>query len=185
MEQGRRLFGAGKNPLKLGMVMSWAQRVVSAVAGSAALVFTTLSEAAAAANLPSESLAALAAEVTPAIVNISTHRAVAMPVYKPSGQSADRQTKKISQYLDGFASGFIIDPSGYIVTSNHVIADAEEIQITHHLAMGDSDLGIDPNRDIGVGETGGGRVARTGLADPSRGLVHDEPLHPPLGHGQP
>jgi serine protease Do len=106
--------------------MRWAQRVVSAVAGSAALVFTTMSGAVAA-DLPSESFAHLAAEVTPAVVSISTHRAVAMSVDKPSSQSADRQAKKVSQYL---ASGFIIDPAGYVVTNSHVIVDAEEIQIT-------------------------------------------------------
>jgi len=32
--------------------------------------------------------------------------------------------------VTSLGSGFIIDPSGYIVTNNHVIEDAEQITVT-------------------------------------------------------
>src|SRR6516225_4539485 len=110
--------------------MTWAGRVVSAVATSAALVFTSMSGPAAAASLPSESFADLVAEATPAVVSISTHRVPAISADEPAGESGDQQKKKDSQYSASLGSGFIIDSSGYVVTNSHVIADADEIQIT-------------------------------------------------------
>jgi len=68
--------------------MRWAQRVLSAVVASTALVFITPGGAVAA-HLPTESLANLAAEVTPAVVSISTHRAIAPSTDRLSGQNAD------------------------------------------------------------------------------------------------
>ncbi|MDX2102252.1 MAG: DegQ family serine endoprotease [Alphaproteobacteria bacterium] len=49
-------------------------------------------------------------------------------------------------------SGFVIDPAGYIVTNNHVIAEAEEITVTFH---DDSTLrarlvGRDPRTDLAL-----------------------------------
>jgi serine protease Do len=110
--------------------MRWAQKMLSAAVGSAALVFTTMSGAAAATNPPSESFADLAAEVTPAVVSISTHGTAAVSVDKLFGQGADRPKRMPSQHFSALASGLIIDPSGYIVTNSHVVADTEEIQIT-------------------------------------------------------
>jgi serine protease Do len=110
------------------MIMRWAQRVLSAVTTSAALVFTSMSEAAAATDLRSESFADLAAEMAPAVVSISTHRVIAISADNPAGASADR-LKKNSQFSASLGSGFIVDPSGYVVTNSHVIADADETQI--------------------------------------------------------
>jgi serine protease Do len=112
------------------MIMRWAQRVLSAGALSAALVFTSMSGAAVAAGLPSENFADLAAQVTPAVVSISTHRALDMSTDNRAGESADQEKNKDSRYSASLGSGFIIDPSGYVVTNNHVIADADEILIT-------------------------------------------------------
>ena len=110
--------------------MIWVQKMLSAVVGSAALVFTTMSGVVAATNVPSDSVANLAAEVTPAVVSISTHGTAAISGDNLDGRGVDQQKRKVLQPFAALASGFIIDPSGYIVTNSHVVADAEEIQIT-------------------------------------------------------
>ncbi len=91
------------------------------------------------------SFADLAAKVTPAVVNISsTHVETAdaqqqdMPDMKGTPfeqffqqfmqqQQGKHPTKRKATAL---GSGFIIDSSGYIVTNNHVIESATEIQVT-------------------------------------------------------
>ena len=59
----------------------------------------------------------LAARVLPSVVNISAHQAVPLP-----GGSGTRDS---GQFIVG--SGFIIDPSGYVVTNRHVVLDAYSI----------------------------------------------------------
>jgi serine protease Do len=70
-------------------------------------------------------LSDLAPRLLPAVVNISTRQLVIPPPGKP-GQIA-AQSASTRQSL---GSGFIIDPSGIIVTNNHVIADAYDITVT-------------------------------------------------------
>jgi serine protease Do len=70
-------------------------------------------------------LSDLAPRLLPAVVNISTRQLIVPPAGKP-GQVAE-QSASTRQSL---GSGFIIDPSGIIVTNNHVIADAYDITVT-------------------------------------------------------
>src|SRR5215469_10059356 len=90
------------------------------------------------------SFANLVAAVKPAVVNISTTQAVKKSQLNLSengelgdmmrqflGPDADRLLQQQSQRpTHALGSGFIIDPSGYVVTNNHVIDDASDIQIT-------------------------------------------------------
>ncbi len=46
----------------------------------------------------------------------------------PKGGRPDAQPRKATS----LGSGFIIDPAGYVVTNNHVIADADEITVILH-----------------------------------------------------
>lgn len=110
--------------------MRWAQRLLSVGALSAALLFASMSGAAVAAGLPSEGFADLAARVTPAVVSISTHRDLDMSADNPAGESGDQEKNKDSRSSASLGSGFIIDPSGYVVTNYHVVAGADEILIT-------------------------------------------------------
>ena len=56
------------------------------------------------------------------------------------------------EYQEGTGSGFVIDRDGHIVTNNHVVADAEEVQVT--FADGTSVrarvIGTDPDSDLAV-----------------------------------
>jgi serine protease Do len=90
-----------------------------------------------------QSFADLAERLLPAVVNVSTtqmskkRRLPQMPQFPPGSPFEDF----FKDFMDrnkrdgpprkstSLGSGFIIDPSGYIVTNNHVIEDAEEITV--------------------------------------------------------
>ena len=112
-----------------------------------------------------ESFAVLAEKALPAVVNISTRQTVEaqsapdLPQFPP-GSPFDEFFRKFFGERDGgpprrttsLGSGFVIDPSGIIVTNNHVIEEADEIQIRFH---DDSELkaevvGRDPKTDLAV-----------------------------------
>ena len=89
------------------------------------------------------SVADLAEQLSPAVVNISTSQTVSqsIPVPElPDGSPLQeffedffkRQQRDDAQpqTRSSLGSGFVIDPSGIIVTNRHVIADADEIEVT-------------------------------------------------------
>jgi serine protease Do len=97
-----------------------------------------------------ESFADLSERLLPAVVNISTtqtlknnsERGMEMPQFPP-GSPFDELFKDFlerhgggngeqarPQKVTSLGSGFVIDPSGLVVTNNHVIADADEITVT-------------------------------------------------------
>jgi serine protease Do len=101
------------------------------------------------AKMAPESFADLAAKLLPAVVNISTTQAVKQQPGGPPQQGQrprvapgtpfedffreffDRQRRGAPrQKQTSLGSGFVIDPSGLVVTNNHVIADADEIMVT-------------------------------------------------------
>jgi serine protease Do len=124
------------------------KRLALKTALAAALFFFSFALAPARARGP-ESLADLAAEVSDAVVNISAE--VVEPKRGKISQ-ADPNTPSFDESFDEFlrhqqklnpslpeppqerhgamGSGFVIDPSGIVVTNNHVIADANEITVS-------------------------------------------------------
>lgn len=102
----------------------------------------SLPVAASAQTLPPTTFADLAAKVTPAVVNISsTHHEAAggdepMPFDFPPGSPFEQFFKHFREHRGGgqdmtaLGSGFVIDPTGYIVTNDHVIDGATEIHAT-------------------------------------------------------
>jgi serine protease Do len=123
-----------------------------------------------------DSFADLAEKLLPAVVNISTTQTV-----KPE-QHSERTTPELPQFPPGspfeeffkdffnkqhphsgepeaetrkatsLGSGFIIDPAGYVVTNNHVIADADEITVILHdnTSLKAELVGRDTKTDIAV-----------------------------------
>lgn len=113
-----------------------------------------------------ETFADLAEKLLPAVVNISTTQTItassddrALPPgtpfeeffkefedrMRPNGEPRSRRAQSLG-------SGFIVDKSGYVVTNNHVIRDADEILIR---MQDDSEfeatlVGTDPKTDIAV-----------------------------------
>ncbi len=91
-----------------------------------------------------DSFADLASQLLPMVVNISTTQTVkpdaAMQQQMPDLPPDSPLQKLFKDYMDknkdapphhvtSLGSGFIIDPSGIIVTNNHVIEDADEISV--------------------------------------------------------
>ncbi|MEO1090822.1 MAG: DegQ family serine endoprotease [Pseudomonadota bacterium] len=127
----------------------------------------------AAQTIPAEGFADLVERVAPAVVNISTTRRVdgvegpQFPVpqfppgspfedffrdffgQNPDGGPSDRPTPRESFSL---GSGFVVDPSGYVVTNNHVIAEADEIRVifSDNSEFPATLVGRDPKTDLAV-----------------------------------
>jgi serine protease Do len=105
----------------------------------AALAFLLASQAAWARSAP-ESFADLADSLLPAVVNVSTTQTVKTDSMSGSEELDDffnefmnRQGRENKpRRMTSLGSGFIIDPAGYVVTNNHVIADADEVTVLLH-----------------------------------------------------
>jgi len=124
-----------------------APRVAMAFAAAFAF-FATLSPVEIQARGAPESFADLAEQVTGAVVNISASTTVetrnrALPQLPPGtpfedlfeeffnrrGQGENGPAPSRPRRSNSLGSGFVIDPSGIIVTNNHVIGDADDISV--------------------------------------------------------
>ena len=103
---------------------------------------------------------ALARQLKPAVVNVSTRRNAEGPSVRSPFGDDDPASRFFGQMFGdqprrpvrSLGSGFIINPSGYVVTNNHVIDGATEIRVT--LADGrefsGKTVGRDPKTDIAL-----------------------------------
>jgi serine protease Do len=118
-----------------------------AVIFAAAILWPALTVPAAARG--PDGIADVAEQVIDAVVNVSTKQSVdmrsgAMPHLPPGspfeeffeeffknrqGQGGQNGQTPTPRRVNSLGSGFIIDPSGLVVTNNHVIADADEVNV--------------------------------------------------------
>ena len=90
-----------------------------------------------------DSFADLADRLLPGVVNIATSQTLkappktALPDVPPDSPLADlfknfQGGGGAPRHVTSLGSGFVIDPSGFIVTNNHVIEDAEQVTVTFY-----------------------------------------------------
>ncbi|MFH1927628.1 MAG: trypsin-like peptidase domain-containing protein [Chloroflexota bacterium] len=83
--------------------------------------------------------------VNPAVVNIRVVKLVESPEIPDWPEGEDF-------YQQGQGSGFVLNTDGYIVTNNHVISGAEEVDVVFHdgTIVSASIIGTDPDSDLAV-----------------------------------
>jgi serine protease Do len=135
-----------------------------------------------------QAMETVAARVTPAIVNVAVtakvdQKKMMMQQGMPEGlpddmrQFFERQfggrgqmQPQPPQFQHGIGSGVIISPDGYIITNNHVVADATDIKVT----LGDRRIlpakliGTDPLTDLAVIKIEGSSFPNVPLGDSSQ-----------------
>jgi len=129
---------------------------------------------------PMPSLAPMLEKTTPAVVNLATEGKVveASPLFDDPFFKRFFNLPEVEreQTTRGLGSGVIIDADkGYIVTNNHVIRDAEVINVTLHdgRRMEASVVGTDPETDIAVIRIKADRLAQISFADSQELRVGD------------
>jgi serine protease Do len=139
-------------------------------------------------------------QVSPAVVNIIVTQTESQPtggVYRfnaPQGQErGDRsdQQDQLEQFfgrffdapqqvpqqrrVQGQGSGFLIDPSGYIVTNNHVVDHASKIVVTTNdgRKLDATLVGHDPKTDLALIKVNGTNMPHVAFADSDSARVGD------------
>jgi serine protease Do len=138
-----------------------------------------------------EAMETVAARVTPAIVNVAVTAKVKsqatmmqgmpgdMPEGSPEGmqQFFEHQFGQRGQMMPqqpqvqhGIGSGVIISPDGYIITNNHVVADATDIRVTltDRRILPAKLIGADPLTDLAVIKIEGSNFPNIALGDSSQ-----------------
>ncbi len=152
--------------------------------------------------------AAMIKQVVPAVVNISSTKMVktqqgGIPddlfqqfFGEQFGQQFGGQGRQFNinpgqpkeQRETGTGSGVIVTPDGYILTNNHVVEGASEVQVTLHdkREFKAKVIGTDPRTDIAVIKIDGSNFPTLTLADSSKVEVGDIVLAigDPFGVGQ-
>jgi len=107
---------------------------------------------------PSQSLAPLVKELQPAVVNIQVRQKVAQrsvpmhPFFSPHWGMPDNSGGTEYRVKTGQGSGFLISADGYLLTNNHVVANADEVLVkladdTEHIG---TVVGTDNRIDIAL-----------------------------------
>jgi serine protease Do len=113
-------------------------------------------------NEQSNAFVSIAEHVTPAVVSIQTERDPRMASTPPRqrGRTAppgleeffNQFDQRRQEPVEGSGSGFIVSKDGYILTNNHVVADADRLTVTltDHRVFRAKVVGRDPSTDVAV-----------------------------------
>ena len=128
--------------------------------GFGLLAIFALAHIAAAQNMP-QSFADIVEDLMPAVVNISISSTVQNPPgiqmspfedFLEEFMERDEKEPSKKRRVSSLGSGFVIDPSGIVITNNHVVENAEEIIV--NFSNGEKFkaelLGRDPKTDLAV-----------------------------------
>jgi serine protease Do len=130
--------------------------MIRALAAASVLAACVSVAAAAQQHAPAEGFADLSERLSPAVVNIRTSQNISggLPTFPPGSP-----LERFNDYLGGaprtessLGSGFVIDPSGIIVTNNHVIEDADAVEVSFPdgRTIEANIVGRDPATDLAV-----------------------------------
>jgi serine protease Do len=152
------------------------------------------------ASMTSGSFADVFEQVSPAVVNIIVTQTESQPtggVYRfnsPQGEgrgdrgdSQDQLEQFFGRFFDapqqipqqrrvqGQGSGFLVDPSGYIVTNNHVVDRATKIVVTTNdgRKLDATLVGHDPKTDLALIKVNGTNLPHVAFADSDAARVGD------------
>jgi len=127
--------------------------------------------------------AAVAEEVLPAVVSVDTKRTVRRSADPFAdmfrdffGAPRQQEEENYREYeVPGSGSGFIFDRAGYVMTNNHVVHGADEIEVTLHdgREFEATIVGQDPNTDIAVIKIEGDDLPALKLGDSDEIMVGD------------
>jgi serine protease Do len=134
-------------------------RAVLAVLAAAFLLFVPPALA-----QPREGFGDLADQLSPAVVNISAAQRMradaSLPTFPP-GSPLERFNDLLGdnpRVANSLGSGFIVDARGLVVTNNHVIEEADEVEVvfTDGRTLAADIVGVDPATDLAVLRIRGG-----------------------------
>jgi serine protease Do len=153
---------------KIRFVRYFMAVLMAALMLGAGLPFATASKNAPAVRMVPENFSVLAEAAGPAVVNIRVEKTVSSSAEVPqSGSNPFGNDERSKEFFDhffggrqvpeqfkqsGLGTGFIIDKSGYIVTNNHVVADADKITVVleDEREFDAKVIGRDPQTDLAV-----------------------------------
>ncbi len=131
----------------------------------------------------SNAFVSVAEHVTPAVVSIQTARDPRVVSSNPRFRG--RVPPGLEDFFNQFGgpqrpepqeasgSGFIVSPDGYILTNNHVVADADRVTVTltDHRVFKAKVIGRDPTTDVAVVKIDAASLPLVTLGDDSKARV--------------
>ena len=127
-------------------------------------------------NEQSNAFVSIAEHVTPAVVSIQTARDPRATAPRVRGRSGtppgledffNQFDPRRQEPIEGSGSGFIVAKDGYILTNNHVVADADRVTVTltDHRVFKARVVGRDPSTDVAVIKIDGSNFPTVNFGD--------------------
>ena len=126
--------------------------------------------------------------IRPAVVSVYSSKIIRQQVPPILRQLYGPGVQGREERLDGLGSGVIISSDGYILTNNHVVADADEVKVklNDEREMIAKVIGADPKTDVAVIKIEGEKFPAAALTNSDKLRVGDVvfAIGNPLGVGQ-